>query len=96
MKKLKKKRKIIKIKKIKMRTSIKLLNKLRMIINFYFEIIFNIKLFDKLINIKRKRSGSLSSILSDISKESKESKIIYNDNKAKNERAAQFAGRKKF
>ena len=40
---------------------------------------------NKLINIKRKRSGSLSSILSDISKESKESKIIYNDNKAKNE-----------
>ena len=37
---------------------------------------------NKLINIKRKRSGSLSSILSDISKESK---IIYNDNKAKNE-----------
>ena len=40
---------------------------------------------NKLINIKRKRSGSLSSILSDISKESKEIKIIYNDNKAKNE-----------
>ena len=40
---------------------------------------------NKLININRKRSGSLSSILSDISKESKESKIIYNDNKAKNE-----------
>ena len=37
-----------------------------------------------LIKKKRKRSGSLSSILSDISKESKESKIIYN-NKPKNE-----------
>ena len=45
----------------------------------------NYKAQNKLINIKRKRSGSLSSILSDISKESKESKIIYNDNKAKNE-----------
>ena len=45
----------------------------------------NYKAPNKLINIKRKRSGSLSSILSDISKESKESKIIYNDNKAKNE-----------
>ena len=45
----------------------------------------NYKDQNKLINIKRKRSGSLSSILSDISKESKESKIIYNDNKAKNE-----------
>ena len=43
------------------------------------------KISTSLINIKRKRSGSLSSILSDISKESKESKIIYNDNKAKNE-----------
>ena len=42
----------------------------------------NYKAQNKLINIKRKRSGSLSSILSDISKESK---IIYNDNKAKNE-----------
>ena len=43
------------------------------------------KISNSLINIKRKRSGSLSSILSDISKESKESKIIYNDNKAINE-----------
>ena len=41
------------------------------------------KISNSLINIKRKRSGSLSSILSDISKESKESKIIFNDNNAK-------------
>ena len=41
------------------------------------------KISNSLINIKRKRSGSLSSILSDISKESEESKIIFNDNNAK-------------
>ena len=35
-----------------------------------------------LTKLKRKRSGSLSSILSDISKESRETKIIYNDKKA--------------
>ena len=42
------------------------------------------KLSHSLISKKRKRSGSLSSILSEISKDSKESKIIYNDNKSKN------------
>ena len=43
------------------------------------------KISNSLVNYKRKRSGSLSSILSDISKESKESKIIFNDNVVKNE-----------
>ena len=42
------------------------------------------KISHSFTNKKRKRSGSLSSILSEISKDSKESKIIYNDNKTKN------------
>ena len=40
------------------------------------------KMPKSLTKLKRKRSGSLSSILSDISKESRETKIIYNDKKA--------------
>ena len=39
------------------------------------------KISNSLINLKRKRSESFSSILSDISKESRENKIIYNDKK---------------
>ena len=40
---------------------------------------------NSLMHIKRKRSGSLSSILSDISRESKESKIIFNEKKVNND-----------
>ena len=43
------------------------------------------KVSNSLINLKRKRSGSFSSILSEISKESKESKIIYNNKKPNND-----------
>ena len=40
---------------------------------------------NSLIHLKRKRSESFSSILSDISKESRENKIIYNDKKTNND-----------
>ena len=40
---------------------------------------------NSLIHLKRKRSASFSSILSDISKESRENKIIYNDKKTNND-----------
>ena len=43
------------------------------------------KISNSLIHLKRKRSGSFSSILSDISKESREDKIIYNDKKTNND-----------
>ena len=43
------------------------------------------KISNSLIHLKRKRSESFSSILSDISKESRENKIIYNEQKQNND-----------